>query len=65
MRANYLITMIWVALLMGCTTTKTVNTPYNNLGKPISEAQIAAWNIDIAPNGDGLPIGGATATQGE
>ena len=64
MRANYLTTIISVALLMGCTTNKTVNTQYNNLGKPISEAQIAAWNIDIAPNGDGLPIGGATARQG-
>jgi cytochrome c len=64
MRANYLTTMISVALLMGCATNKTLNTQYNNLGKPISEAQIAAWNIDIAPNGDGLPIGGATARQG-
>ena len=64
MRANYLTTIILVALVMGCTANKTLNTQYNNLGKPISEAQIAAWNIDIAPNGDGLPIGGATARQG-
>ena len=65
MRANYLTTLIWVALVMGCTANKTSSTQYNNLGKPISEAQIAAWNIDIAPNGDGLPIGSATARQGE
>ena len=34
------------------------------LGKPISEADIAAWNIDILPDGTGLPPGSGTAAQG-
>jgi cytochrome c len=34
------------------------------LGRPISESQIAAWDIDIGPDGDGLPPGGGTPAQG-
>ena len=37
-----------------------------HFGKPISEADIAPWNIDIrTPDGKGLPAGGGTAAQGE
>ena len=34
------------------------------LGKPISEADIAAWNIEALPDGSGLPPGSGTAAQG-
>jgi S-disulfanyl-L-cysteine oxidoreductase SoxD len=34
------------------------------LGKPITEAEIAAWNIDVLPDGSGLPPGSGTAAQG-
>ena len=34
------------------------------LGKPINEADIAAWNIEVLPDGTGLPPGSGTATQG-
>ena len=34
------------------------------LGKPITEADIAAWNIDVLPDGSGLPPGSGTAKQG-
>ena len=34
------------------------------LGKPISEADITAWNIDVLPDGRGLPAGSGTAKQG-
>ena len=35
-----------------------------NLGKPISEAEIKAWDISILPDGTGLPPGGGTPEQG-
>jgi mono/diheme cytochrome c family protein len=35
-----------------------------NLGRPISPADIAAWDIDIEPDGAGLPAGSGTAAQG-
>ena len=35
-------------------------------GKPISEADVAAWNIDIrAPDGQGLPAGRGSVKQGQ
>ena len=35
-----------------------------NLGIPISEADIAAWDISIMPDGAGLPPGSGTPEQG-
>jgi len=34
------------------------------LGKPITEADIAAWDIAAMPDGTGLPPGSGTAAQG-
>jgi mono/diheme cytochrome c family protein len=34
------------------------------LGKPITEADIAEWNIEALPDGSGLPPGSGTAAQG-
>ena len=35
-----------------------------DIGKPLNEADIAAWDISIQPDGKGLPPGGGTAAQG-
>src|SRR5258708_9119212 len=34
------------------------------LGKPVSEADLALWDISIGPDGKGLPPGGGTPAQG-
>jgi len=34
------------------------------MGKPTTEAEIAAWNIEVLPDGTGLPPGSGTAVQG-
>lgn len=34
------------------------------IGEPAAAAAIAAWDIDVAPDGSGLPVGGATAREG-
>src|SRR5439155_20841001 len=34
------------------------------LGKPITEADIAAWDVAVMPDGTGLPPGSGTAAQG-
>jgi len=34
------------------------------LGKPTTEAEIAAWNIEVLPDGTGLPPGTGTVVQG-
>ena len=36
-----------------------------NLGVPAGPEEIAAWDIDIGPDGAGLPPGGGTAAEGE
>ena len=35
------------------------------LGKPVTENQVKAWNIDVGPSGAGLPPGSGTAASGE
>ena len=35
------------------------------IGRPATPAEIAAWDIDVSPDGTGLPPGGATARSGE
>lgn len=34
------------------------------LGQPASESDMAAWNIDVSPDGQGLPPGQGTVKQG-
>src|SRR2546423_9221460 len=34
------------------------------LGKPVTEAEIAAWDISIEPNGKGLPAGAGKPPPG-
>ena len=50
-----------VALVLGCGAAA-AQTP--RLGKPISERDIAAWDISAAPDGSGLPPGSGTPAQG-
>src|SRR5262245_58825445 len=35
-----------------------------NLGKPLTPAEIAAWDINILPDGTGLPAGSGTPAEG-
>lgn len=53
---------VLMSLALG-STTAVAQTP--NLGEPIDEADIAAWDIDILPDGTGLPPGSGTAAEGE
>lgn len=36
-----------------------------DLGRPATEAEIAAWDIDVRPDGSGLPEGSGTVLEGE
>lgn len=35
-----------------------------HIGQPATDSQIQAWDIDISPDGDGLPQGEGTVNQG-
>ncbi|MGH7165336.1 MAG: c-type cytochrome [Nitrospiraceae bacterium] len=38
--------------------------PSYRLGRPATDAEIRAWNIDVAPGGEGLPPGHGTVKNG-
>jgi cytochrome c len=59
---SLLVTLIGV--LLGCANSYQTRGPVG-LGKPISENQLRAWNIDVGPSGVGLPPGSGTAIAGE
>ncbi len=52
-----------LALVLGLSAAATAaDTP--GLGKPVSEAELALWDISIGPDGKGLPPGSGTPAQG-
>ena len=50
------------ALVIGAGAAHAADSP--NLGTPVTNADIAAWDISIGPSGEGLPPGSGTATAG-
>ena len=52
------------ALLVGAIAFAGAFASAQDLGKPISEADVAAWDISILPDGTGLPPGSGTPGQG-
>jgi cytochrome c len=58
------IAFIFIGIVIGCANGNRVASPIG-IGKPISENQIRAWNIDIGPSGAGLPPGSGNAIVGE
>ena len=55
--------LAFACMLAFGTATAVAETP--GLGKPITEADITAWNIEVLPDGSGLPPGSGTFKQGE
>jgi S-disulfanyl-L-cysteine oxidoreductase SoxD len=51
------------ALILACTGSAAFGAG-PNLGKPVSAADAAPWDIDIEPSGAGLPAGNGTSDQG-
>jgi cytochrome c len=51
-----------VVLVLAGATAAAADQP--GLGKPVSEADLALWDMSIGPDGKGLPPGSGTAAQG-
>jgi S-disulfanyl-L-cysteine oxidoreductase SoxD len=60
-RCRRAVCLVGVAVMVA-TGSALAETP--NLGKPIDEADISAWDISIQPDGTGLPKGSGTSAQG-
>ena len=56
--------IVIVMLVFGWAATRAQTPSTPNLGKPITEAEIAAWDISILPDGTGLPPDSGTPDQG-
>lgn len=52
------------ALLLALTIVTPVSYAAHDIGTPLTEDEIAAWNIDVAPDGRGLPAGSGDVTTG-
>ena len=62
MPKNYATVYAVIALVLGLGVANAADGPH--FGKPISPADLAPWDISIAPNGAGLPSGSGTPAQG-
>lgn len=51
-------------LLAACAMTTSAFGAGFDLGRPIDRAALAAWDIDVAPDGSGLPPGAGTVARG-
>jgi S-disulfanyl-L-cysteine oxidoreductase SoxD len=54
--------LIPLGLALGAATTMAADRP--GLGKPVTEADLALWDVSIGPDGVGLPPGSGTPAQG-
>jgi len=60
------------SMLTACSTSLTASRDWQQrfqhdvdaIGKPVSDADLSAWNIDIAPDGRGLPPGSGDVAMG-
>jgi S-disulfanyl-L-cysteine oxidoreductase SoxD len=62
--------LVSTALVAGCAHTDTMKTAGNSTraayGTPVTERELAAWNIDVrTPDGRGLPAGSGTVAAGK
>src|SRR5258707_15703281 len=53
-----------LALGTGVAVAQNAGVPSPNLGKPLSEADIKAWDISVLPDGTNLPAGSGPWAQG-
>lgn len=60
--AERVLATMWLALALSA---PAAHAGDYQLGRPITAAQIAPWDIDVKPDGTGLPPGKGSATQGQ
>lgn len=59
--STHRLAVIALAFVM-CAAASAADSP--NLGQPLTAGDLASWNINILPDGRGLPAGSGTAAQG-
>ena len=59
-----LVSLLITGCAVGARTDATARIETPNVGRPATQAEIAAWDISVGPDGVGLPPGGGTAVTG-
>lgn len=54
-----------VAALLGLCINVSAAQPWHALGRPVSAAELASWDIDVRPDGMGLPPGSGSVADGQ
>lgn len=57
--------VLLVIFLVACESQKVPESKPLGLGTPMTDKQLVAWDIDVGPDGEGLPKGSGTAKSGE
>jgi mono/diheme cytochrome c family protein len=61
-RSRVALGVIMLAMIVAATATS--EEKRYGIGRPATESEMRAWNIDIAPSGEGLPAGRGTVPRG-
>ncbi|SFF45820.1 sulfur dehydrogenase subunit SoxD [Fontimonas thermophila] len=57
--------VLWVAAVLASATTSVALAKDYGLGRPATPAEIAEWDIDVRPDGQGLPRGRGSVAEGQ
>ncbi|MEN9728646.1 MAG: hypothetical protein RL434_3012 [Pseudomonadota bacterium] len=55
----------WLAALLVCSSPALAATPWQSLGAPLTDREISSWDIDVRPDGQGLPPGKGSVEEGQ
>ena len=56
--------LIFALLLCAAASTQAQTNPYAGIGRVATQAELAAWDIDVRPDFKGLPKGNGSVDQG-
>lgn len=65
LKSDRFIGVLAAALLLAVTVPAHASSKKYNLGRKATAAEIAGWNIDVRPDGQGLPAGQGSVDQGQ
>jgi len=55
----------WLAALLVFSSSSLAGTPWQSLGAPLTDREISSWDIDVRPDGQGLPPGKGSVEEGQ
>jgi len=63
-KSSFTAGVLGMALLAGCASSQETGDARYGFGRAVEAAEIARWDLDISPSGEGLPAGRGTVSAG-